>query len=212
MSSSTPNIGLTLPVGSERVSRQIINDNNTKIDTYAGAVNASLDGLREGLGILADGDTHAAITSGQFVYVKNHQTLPQGLYQATTNIAANAALSGSNLTADPKGGLNTLYEQIGTLDSKKAKLQRETALLLKNGGTATVTLELFSVNCYLIMIAGQWNTAWRYIGVLVKNDAGSTLIDINTSATLSVSVSGNVLTLTNNNAENNQNVTVSVIG
>lgn len=38
MASSTPNINLTLPVGSENVSRQIINDNNTKIDTAIGAV------------------------------------------------------------------------------------------------------------------------------------------------------------------------------
>ena len=38
MASSTPNINLTLPVGSEHVSRQIINDNFTKIDTAIGAV------------------------------------------------------------------------------------------------------------------------------------------------------------------------------
>ena len=120
MSSSTPNIGLTLPVGGEKVSRQIINENNTKIDTYAGEVNTGLDGLRDGIAIVADGDTHAAITSGQFVYVKNHQTLSEGLYTASTNIAANAALSGSNLTADPKGGLNTLSEQIGNLSMYNA--------------------------------------------------------------------------------------------
>ena len=36
MSSSTPNIGLTLPIGTEHVSRQIINDNMTKIDTAFG--------------------------------------------------------------------------------------------------------------------------------------------------------------------------------
>ena len=33
MSSSTPNLNLVLPVGSEHVSRAIINENNTKIDT-----------------------------------------------------------------------------------------------------------------------------------------------------------------------------------
>ena len=39
MSSQTPNINLTLPTGLERVSRQIINDNNTKIDTAIGTLN-----------------------------------------------------------------------------------------------------------------------------------------------------------------------------
>ena len=42
MSSTTPNIGLVLPVGSERVSRQIINENNTKIDTAIGALNSKI--------------------------------------------------------------------------------------------------------------------------------------------------------------------------
>ena len=39
MASTTPNIGLTLPTGAENVSRQIINDNNTKIDTAIGTLN-----------------------------------------------------------------------------------------------------------------------------------------------------------------------------
>ena len=38
MASTTPNIGLTLPTGAEKVSRQIINDNNTIIDGKIGAV------------------------------------------------------------------------------------------------------------------------------------------------------------------------------
>ena len=37
MSSQTPNLDLVLPVGTEKVSRQIINDNNTKIDTAVGS-------------------------------------------------------------------------------------------------------------------------------------------------------------------------------
>ena len=112
---NTQNLDLVKPLGTDYALVSVLNSNSDKIDAYAGAVNASLDGLRDGLGILADGNTHAAVTSGQFVYVKNHQTLPQGLYQATTNIAANGTLSTSNLTADPKGGLNTLSEQIGNL-------------------------------------------------------------------------------------------------
>ena len=109
---NTQNLDLVKPLGTDYALVSVLNSNSDKIDAYAGAVNASLDGLRDGLGVLADGNTHAAITSGQFVYVKNHQTLPQGLYQATTNIAANGTLSTSNLVADPKGGLNTLSEQI----------------------------------------------------------------------------------------------------
>ena len=38
MASTTPNIGLTLPTGAEKVSRQIINANNIIIDSKMGAV------------------------------------------------------------------------------------------------------------------------------------------------------------------------------
>jgi len=40
MASTTPNIGLTLPTGAEKVSRQVINANNTIIDSKIGAVPA----------------------------------------------------------------------------------------------------------------------------------------------------------------------------
>lgn len=43
MASTTPNIGLTLPTGAEKVSRQIINDNNTKIDTAIGTLNSNIN-------------------------------------------------------------------------------------------------------------------------------------------------------------------------
>lgn len=46
MSSQTPNINLTLPTGAEKVSRQIINDNNTKIDTAIGTLNSNIGNLK----------------------------------------------------------------------------------------------------------------------------------------------------------------------
>lgn len=39
MSTHTPNIGMTLPTGTENVSRQIINGNFTLIDDYCGTLN-----------------------------------------------------------------------------------------------------------------------------------------------------------------------------
>lgn len=54
MSSQTPNINLTLPVGSENVSRQIINENNTKIDAAIGTLNGSVATLQSDVGSLSD--------------------------------------------------------------------------------------------------------------------------------------------------------------
>lgn len=45
MSSQTPNLHLTLPVGTENVSRQIINDNNTLIDTAVGNNTSAINTL-----------------------------------------------------------------------------------------------------------------------------------------------------------------------
>ena len=114
---NTTNLDLVKPLGTDHALISVINGNMDKVDAYAGKVNDSLAGVQDGLAIVAVGDTHAAITSGQFVYVKEHNTLPEGLYTASTNIAANGALSTSNLTADSKGGLNALSDQIGNIHS-----------------------------------------------------------------------------------------------
>ena len=114
---NTTNLDLEKPLGTDHALIAKINSNMDKIDDYAGKVNDSLAGVQDGLAIVAVGDTHAAITSGQFVYVKEHNTLPEGLYTASTNIAANGALSTSNLTADSKGGLNALSDQITQLSN-----------------------------------------------------------------------------------------------
>ena len=116
---NTTNLDLVKPLGTDHALISVINGNMDKVDAYAGKVNDSLAGVQDGLAIVAVGDTHAAITSGQFVYVKEHNTLPEGLYTASTNIAANGALSTSNLTADSKGGLNALSDQIATHEVKQ---------------------------------------------------------------------------------------------
>ena len=112
---NTSNLDLVKPAGTDHALISVINSNMDKVDAYAGKVNTSLAGVEDGLAIVATGNTHAAITAGQFVYVKEHNTLPEGLYTASSNIAANATLSTTNLTADSKGGLNALSDQIATL-------------------------------------------------------------------------------------------------
>lgn len=94
-------------------------DNADKIDAGFGAsfdaarnVKSVTDALADAIAIVATGNTHAAITAGQYVYVKQHNSLSEGLYVATSNIAANATLSGSNLTADSSGGLNSVYSAL----------------------------------------------------------------------------------------------------
>ena len=106
---NTPYIDLVKPAGTDKALISVINANSDKIDSAVG-------GVQDALAIVCNGNTHGAITSGQYVYVRAHETLQEGLYKANSNIAANAALNSTNLTADSSGGLNSLNEQIATLN------------------------------------------------------------------------------------------------
>lgn len=78
MSSQTTNIGLTLPAGSENVSRLIINENYTKIDTAVGELNERIDNLDPELpsALFTDLDFTLAVAD----WTLDSQT---GLYNAT---------------------------------------------------------------------------------------------------------------------------------
>ena len=72
-----------------------ISSANTNISKNTVAASA----LESGIAIVSDGDTHGAIKSGDYVYVKNHSTLTEGLYRATADISENGTVSSSNLTS-----------------------------------------------------------------------------------------------------------------
>ena len=98
----------------------LVKHSGTNYDTQwvdAGSL-PGLAGAHDAIAIVANGDTHPAIASGQFVYVRNHSTLAEGLYKATAAIGTDVALTTSNLTADSAGGLNDLQAQVSSLNSK----------------------------------------------------------------------------------------------
>ena len=54
--------------------------------------------------IMNGGDTaQSAISSGDFVYIREHSTLAEGLYRATDNIAVNGTISAQNVASVTKG-------------------------------------------------------------------------------------------------------------
>lgn len=123
MATYTSNINLKKPAQSDKIRIADFNGNADNIDAAIGAdfgqgtkpsINQAINSLADGLAIIASGNVHAAITAGQFVYVRNHDTLSEGLYVASSNISENGTLSGSNLTADGSGGLNALKSKLGS--------------------------------------------------------------------------------------------------
>ena len=132
MATQSPNLGLTLPIGSENVSRQIINDNNLIID---GAVESN----SEALAIVINGDTAPkAITSGQYLFIKNHTTLPTGGYHATANIANGAAVTSSNVAQDADGIANALNGNVANLNSKFTDDSSTTPLISSSTASGTM--------------------------------------------------------------------------
>lgn len=109
----------------------------SRSSTNAQTIDAALTGLENGFAIVANGDTHPQIANGQFVIVKNHSTLPDGVYKATAAIQTDGALSTSNLQADGAGGLNNLQSQVDSLNSNfsrnLAPLNAMTAYIFKSG-------------------------------------------------------------------------------
>ena len=89
----------------------------TTLEGDVSAQNNTINAIEDGLAIIATGNVHPAITNGQFVYVKGHSSLVEGLYRATAAIGTNATLSTSNLTADGSGGLNALKGEVDSLNS-----------------------------------------------------------------------------------------------
>ena len=65
----------------------------------------TMEALEGGVAIISTNNEHAAISNGQYVYIRMHETLPDGLYKATIDITQNAELSSLNVTST-SGALN----------------------------------------------------------------------------------------------------------
>lgn len=129
MATYTPNIDLKKPAQSDKIRIADLNGNADNIDAALGAdfgvsnkpsVDDAVNSLGAGLAIISNGDIHAAITAGQYVYVRGHGTLTEGLYVATANVSQNGALTGSNVDAVSGGGLNALNSNISNKADKTA--------------------------------------------------------------------------------------------
>lgn len=80
MATTTPNLGLTLPTGTEKVSRQIINDNMQLIDTAVGEVDTKIDDKTADSGWLTEnGFSYRKIGNLCIIRMtKGAQTVPVG--------------------------------------------------------------------------------------------------------------------------------------
>lgn len=188
---NTPYIDLVKPAGTDKALISVLNANSDKIDSAVG-------GVQDALAIVCNGNTHGAITSGQYVYVRAHDTLQEGLYTANSNIAANATLSSSNLTANSSGGLNALNEQIGNklntndyhLPSRFGALEKETT-----GSAGTVTFTC-TFDRYVGLLFVRANNGQNGVFTVMRKSEASDVFKIaGTAPTPTISADGSTISV-----------------
>ena len=74
--------------------------------------------VEEAIAIVINGDTAPkAISSGQYLFIKNHSTLATGGYHATVNISSGGTVSSSNVAVDAEGITNAINDKIVNVTS-----------------------------------------------------------------------------------------------
>jgi len=159
-------------------------DEGGVLDARQGKVlNDSIGNVADGLGILANGNTHAAIASDQAVFVRNHSSLADGLYWAKTAISANGALSTSNLTADSAGGLNTLKadidSSIATGDYSGTLTEIQTALV--NLNSTLNNYQFKNIRCSFTVSEGEFVNA-SYYGTIMRHSASRFVVNLTSAS------------------------------
>ena len=113
---NTTNLDLVKPAGTDHALISVLNSNSDKIDAFAGQTNDSLSAEQNGLAYIVGNTntTGGTLVVGQFVYVKGHSTIAEGLRKVTASISANASITTSNTDACSEGGLNALNSKLTT--------------------------------------------------------------------------------------------------
>ena len=118
---STTNLGLTLYEGNDKFQitgdADSLNHDMEIIDEHMHNAEVLLEDTDESIAIVVNGNTAPkAITSGQYLFIKNHSSLATGGYHAKSNIASGATISSSNVDPDPNGIANSLKAITDTLN------------------------------------------------------------------------------------------------
>lgn len=160
MATNTTNYGLVKPAYSDTADIADINGNMDKVD-------AALQGIDSAIAIVATGNTHAAVTTGQYVYVHGHGSLSEGLYTAKNNISANATLSTSNLTAFSGGICNKVKTIESDLDDRIGS--GISILQLSVGANSSKTITLSGV-CAFMLVFGGYTVRTRAVYIATKTN------------------------------------------
>jgi hypothetical protein len=126
----------------------------------------SVENLSGGIAIVAVGNTHDAIAQGQYVYIREHGTLAEGLYKATAAIATNGTLSVSNVSA-VSGGLGA---EVSSLNSKIAA-NSGSIESYKASNITRLKGTISKIN-NLVIVVGKWTGSARNTDTILTIPTG----------------------------------------
>ena len=178
MATSTTNLGLTKPAGTDKIRIAQINGNMDILDDKIGAVgNTSLQAQitsqneaianNEGAMAYIVGNTNttgATLAVDQFVYVKGHSTIAEGLRKVTASISANGNITTSNTSACSEGGLNALNSV--KLNRYGYTIPQSKGVKIGYDANTPVIISVQRPNAYarLILVGGGYGGEW------IRND------------------------------------------
>ena len=152
MATNTTNYSLVKPAYSDTADIADINGNMDKVD-------AALQGIDSAIAIVATGNTHAAVTENQYVYVHGHGSLAEGLYTAKNNISANATLSTSNLQS-VSGGIGNKVKSMSDRIDELGNLKVDSITLFD---ASTGAVEFTDSGDFLVFVRKE-NLGANYMG------------------------------------------------
>lgn len=158
--------------------------NGWNFNKTVGYLDSSFKATRSAIAIIADGNTHIAVSTGEYLYIKNHNSLSEGLYIATASIAQNGTLSSSNVTAITRG----IGGQVTELNNKVGKIASAgKGATNTSTGKCTFTMPLDSQGMVFVGSTSQIYCLMQGNGTFSHSD---------TASGYTISASGTTVTLT----------------
>ena len=169
----------------------------TDLTGAANELKNTLNAVEDAIAYVQNGDTASrTYTAGQFVYLKNHATLAEGLYTVNSGGIPSGTTVTGHLTEDASGGLNVL----NVLNESKAST--ESVIVPTNGST---TLPLTGAERFGIAFNASGDAARMGMWTIYLSSASAAQVkEIMSSTALSATATSGVGVIFSNSAYSDQ--------
>ena len=153
-----------------------------------------VDNTQESIAIISDGSEHPIINAGQYVYIKNNTSIPEGLYTATSTIPANTAITAVMVESVNNGGLNNIKNIIDNLSNNVSSMVPSKLLTLSTNKKYEIN---FSNNSRALIACIEGYSKDMFIGLFSTSSSGTAVYhSVMTGEDLTVNTEPNKIVFT----------------